>query len=58
MPTCGSDWRKASASGLAAALYAAHCTDDSPLFVVVWYSAAIALVTMIGALIGPRVLRY
>ena len=46
------------ASGLAAALYAAHCTDDSPLFVVVWYSAAIALVTMIGALIGPRVLRY
>ena len=46
------------ASGLAAALYAAHCTDDSPLFVAVWYSAAIALVTIIGALIGPRVLRY
>lgn len=46
------------AGGLAATLYAAHCTDDSPLFVVTWYSLAIALVVAAGALIGPRLLRW
>jgi hypothetical protein len=44
--------------GLAATLYAAHCTDDSPLFVATWYSIAIALVTAVGALVGSRVLRF
>jgi len=46
------------AGGLAATLYAANCTDDSPLFVATWYSLAIALLTAVGALIGPRVLRW
>ncbi len=46
------------AGGLAATLYAAHCTDDSPLFVATWYSLAITLVVIIGSLIGPRVLRW
>jgi len=45
-------------AGLAATLYAAHCTDDSPLFVATWYTIATALVTAIGALAGSRVLRY
>jgi hypothetical protein len=45
-------------AGLAATLYASHCTDDSPLFVVTWYSLAIALVTMIGALAGSKVLKF
>jgi hypothetical protein len=45
-------------AGLAATLYASHCTDDSPLFVATWYSIATALVTAIGALAGSRVLRY
>jgi hypothetical protein len=44
-------------AGLAATLYASHCTDDSPLFVVTWYTTATALVTAIGALAGSRVLR-
>jgi hypothetical protein len=44
-------------AGLAAALYASHCTDDSPLFVASWYTTATALVTAIGALAGSRVLR-
>jgi hypothetical protein len=44
-------------AGLAATLYASHCTDDSPLFVATWYTIATALVTAIGALAGPRVLR-
>ena len=45
-------------AGLAATLYASHCTDDSPLFVATWYTISTALVTAIGALAGPRVLRF
>jgi hypothetical protein len=44
-------------AGLAATLYASHCTDDSPLFVATWYSLAAALVAAIGALAGAKVLR-
>src|SRR5262249_45692685 len=32
------------AGAVAAAIYAAHCPDDSPLFVALWYSLAIAIV--------------
>jgi hypothetical protein len=45
-------------AGLAATLYASHCTDDSPLFVATWYTLSTALVTMIGALAGSRLLRF
>jgi hypothetical protein len=45
-------------AGLAATLYASHCTDDSPLFVATWYTLATALVTAVGALAGARVLRF
>jgi len=45
-------------AGLAATLYASHCTDDSPLFVATWYTIATGLVTAIGALAGSRVLRF
>jgi hypothetical protein len=45
-------------AGLAATLYASHCTDDSPLFVATWYTIATALVTAIGAMAGSRVLRF
>ncbi len=45
-------------AGLAATLYAAHCTDDSPLFVATWYSIATAFVVAVGALAGAKVLRY
>lgn len=45
-------------AGLAATLYAAHCTDDSPLFVITWYSCAAAFVAAVGVLVGSRVLRY
>jgi hypothetical protein len=47
-----------SSAGLAATLYASHCTDDSPLFVATWYTLAAALVAAIGALAGSRVLRF
>jgi hypothetical protein len=45
-------------SGLAATVYATHCTDDSPLFVAVWYTLATVVVTALGAYAGSRVLRY
>jgi hypothetical protein len=46
------------AGGLAAALYAVKCTDDSPLFVAVWYSIAIGAVSILGAVLGARLLRW
>jgi hypothetical protein len=46
------------AGSLGAALYAAHCVDDSPLFVATWYGLAIALVAVVGALLGTRLLRW
>lgn len=45
-------------SGLAATLYASNCTDDSPLFVMTWYSVAITVVASIGALAGSKLLRF
>jgi hypothetical protein len=46
------------AGGLGAALYAAHCTDDSPLFVALWYGLAIGAVTVLGGILGARILRW
>lgn len=46
------------AGGIGAALYATHCPDDSPFFVSVWYTAAIAIVVAIGAWCGSRCLRW
>ena len=46
------------AGGLGAALYATHCTDDSPLFVAFWYSIAIGAVTVLGAVLGRRLLHW
>jgi hypothetical protein len=45
-------------AGLGAAIYAAHCMDDSPLFVATWYTLAAALMAFIGAMIGRRVLKF
>lgn len=47
-----------AAGGFGAALYAAHCPDDSPLFLMAWYVPAIAIVTAAGALAGRRLLRW
>lgn len=46
------------ASGLAATFYAAHCTDDSPLFVATWYTIGFIVLTGLGALGGRRFLRW
>lgn len=46
------------AGGIGALFYAAHCTDDSPFFVATWYGIAIAVLALLGALLGRRLLRW
>lgn len=41
------------AGGIAATFYAAQCTNDSPLFVAIWYTIAIAGLAILGA-VGAR----
>ena len=57
-PTLAGAFAGLVAGGLAAALYAAHCPDDSPLFVATWYTSAIGLVAAMGALAGSRMLKW
>jgi hypothetical protein len=46
------------AGSVGASLYAIHCTDDSPLFVALWYPPPIALAALAGAVTGYRLLRW
>lgn len=46
------------AGGTGAALYAIHCTEDSPLFYAVWYGLEILAATAIGWAAGRRLLRW
>ncbi|MER8954511.1 NrsF family protein [Mesorhizobium sp. M0833] len=46
------------AGGLAATFYAAHCFDDSPLFVATWYTIAVAILAVLGALGGRLFVRW
>lgn len=52
----------ASAGLLAGALgtlvYALHCPESGAPFVAIWYVLGIAMPTLTGALLGPRVLRW
>ena len=47
-----------AAGAFAATIYCLHCPEVSALFVLTWYSLGILLAAGIGALIGPRVLRW
>jgi len=47
-----------AAAGIGATLYATHCQDDSPFFVAAWYGLAIMIVTVVGAFLGARLLRW
>lgn len=44
--------------GIAATFYAAHCADDSPMFVGTWYTLGILSLALLGALAGRIVLRW
>jgi hypothetical protein len=43
---------------LGGALYALHCTDDSPLFVAFWYGIAMTITAAVGAVLGRLWLRW
>jgi len=47
-----------SAGAFAATVYCLHCPEVSAIFVLTWYSLGILLATAIGALLGPRLLRW
>jgi hypothetical protein len=47
-----------SSAGLAILAYALNCTEDSPLFVSLWYLLASLIAAGAGAWAGPRVLRW
>ena len=46
------------AGGIGAMAYALHCISDSMPFVVLWCAGTIALCTLAGAVLGPRLLRW
>jgi hypothetical protein len=46
------------AGGFGAAGYALHCGEDSMLFVATAYTLAISEMAVLGALLGPRLLRW
>jgi hypothetical protein len=46
------------AGGTGAFVYAFHCPETAAPFVALWYSAGILLTAALGALLGPRLLRW
>lgn len=46
------------AGAAGASAYAFGCPANSIPFIAIWYGAAIALCTVIGAIVGPRLLRW
>ena len=48
----------ALAGGLGAAVYALHCAELTAPFLAVWYVSGIAVPVLLGAALGPRLLRW
>lgn len=48
----------ALAGGAGATVYALHCPELTAPFLAVWYVGGIALPVLVGAALGPRVLRW
>jgi hypothetical protein len=46
------------AGAAGAFVYCFHCAEEAAPFIAVWYTLGIAAVTAIGALLGPRLLRW
>ena len=46
------------AGGVGATVYGLHCMEMSAAFVVTWYSLGVAGCVAVGALTGPRLLRW
>jgi hypothetical protein len=46
------------AGAVGAFVYSFHCTEGAAPFIAIWYSLGILAVTALGALLGPRLLRW
>jgi hypothetical protein len=46
------------AGAAGAFVYSFHCNEGSAPFIAIWYTLGIVAVTAIGALLGPRLLRW
>ena len=46
------------AGGLSASVYALHCPESAPAFIVCWYSLGMLTSAAIGAALGPFALRW
>ncbi|MCR8960859.1 DUF1109 domain-containing protein [Variovorax sp. S2] len=46
------------AGGVGAAVYALHCMELTAPFLAVWYVSGIAVPVVLGAVLGPRLLRW
>jgi hypothetical protein len=47
-----------AAGAVSATVYCLHCPEVSAIFVLTWYSLGILLAASLGALLGPRLLRW
>ena len=47
-----------TAGAWAATLYCLHCPEVSAIFVLTWYTLGIGLAAMVGAILGPRLMRW
>ena len=47
-----------AAGAFGATLYCLHCPEVSAVFVLTWYTLGIAVAAAIGALLGPKLLRW
>ena len=47
-----------AAGGIGASLYAAHCIDDSPLFLAAWYTLGVAMLAVAGGVAAHLVARW
>lgn len=47
-----------TAGAWGATLYCLHCPEVSAIFVLTWYSLGIGLAALLGAALGPRLLRW
>jgi hypothetical protein len=46
------------AGAAGAFVYCFHCTESAAPFIAIWYTLGIGAVTLLGALLGPRLLRW
>jgi len=47
-----------AAGSLSTMVYALHCPESGAPFIAFWYVLGIAIPTLVGAMLGPRVLRW